>query len=357
MIVDDNITNLTIVKKALFGKYSVVPATSGEGALSMLQKTAVDIILLDVEMPGMNGFDMLKILKQQKGTRDIPVIFVTSRNDSRSELDGFSLGAVDYIIKPYSIPLLIKRLELHLTIVEQKNSLIEYTNKLEHLIQDKSDTIIELQNAILHTMTDLIGRRDDITGTHITRTQGYLKVLVDALEQSEKHRGRMSKLNKAILIESAQLHDIGKIAIPDRILLKRGRLTSEEQRQMKRHTIIGEEALLKAMTLTREKDFLTYAAQLAISHHEKWDGTGYPYCKAGEDIPFIGRIMAIADVYDALVSVRPYKMDMKHSEAVEIIKAQAGKHFDQELVEVFMSVEQKFEEVSHSLYIPYSIEP
>ena len=343
MVVDDSVTNLTTAKMALSDVYSIIPVTSGKTALDILAKNIPSLILLDIEMPDMDGFETIRSIKGNENTKHIPVIFLTSKDDDGSELEGLRLGAVDYITKPFSIPLLIQRVDLHIALIEQKRELQNYNENLTQMVRDKTKTIEELQHAIIHALSDLIECRDGLTGGHVARTQKYLKVLVEGLVESDYYKYELSGVDIDILIESAQLHDIGKVGIPDDILKKPAKLSIEEFEVIKEHPLIGEKALKGAMDMTDAKDFLRHAAVVAISHHEKWDGTGYPYGLKGEEIPLIGRLMAIADVFDALVSERPYKKAFSHKTAVNIIIGESGNHFDPTLIDIFKKQSHLFE--------------
>ena len=347
MVVDDSATNLTIAKNALSDVYNVLPVTSGEEALSLLTKSMPSLILLDIDMPSMNGFETIKRIKSDERIKHIPVIFLTALNNGDSELEGLRLGAVDYITKPFSIPLLIQRVDLHIELIEQKRELENYNENLTEMVKAKTRTIEELQHAIIHALGDLIECRDGLTGGHVARTQQYLKILVDGLLQTNYYPGELAEGDPDLMIESAQLHDIGKVGISDEILKKPGKLTEGEFAIIKEHPIIGEKTIRIAMDMTTEKDFLRYAAMVAISHHEKWDGTGYPYGLKEKEIPLLGRLMAIADVYDALVSERPYKKAFTHEIAVNIILEESGKHFDPILIEIFRKHEDKFKCIKH----------
>jgi putative two-component system response regulator len=348
-MVDDNLTNLTVGKNALLGKYKVFTIPSGRKLFEMLDKTMPDMILLDIEMPDMNGYEIIRILKAEPRTAEIPVIFLTARSDSGSELEGLSLGAIDYISKPVSPPLLLKRIEVHLLVEEQKMELENYSHNLESMVKEKTNTVLDLQNAILRTVAELVECRDDTTGGHIERTQNYLKILVDALQGDDLYREEVSSWNIEFLLQSSQLHDVGKIAIKDSILQKPAKLTPEEFDEMKTHTSFGIKVIEKIQENTSEATFLEYAKIFASTHHEKWDGTGYPNGLSGNNIPLQGRLMAIADVYDALISERPYKKPFSHEEAVDIIKKGSGSHFDPNLVKIFLENEEKFREVAMNL--------
>jgi len=347
MLVDDNITNLTVGKSVLKDKYDVFTIPSGEKLFLLIDKVKPDLILLDIEMPGMNGYDVIKKLKADPDTEEIPVIFLTARNDTGSELEGLSLGAIDYIGKPFSPPLLRKRIDLHLLVEDQKKELQDYNDNLQNMVREKTETVLSLQNAVLQTVAELVECRDDITGGHIERTQHYLKLLVYSMYERKIYIEKIADwVNDELFFQSSQLHDVGKIAISDSILMKPGKLTKEEFEEMKTHTTFGGKVIEKIGLTADEGSFLQHAKVFAEAHHEKWDGSGYPYGLSGVDIPLQGRLMAIVDVYDALISERPYKKAYSHAEAVEIIKEGRGKHFDPQIVDVFLSVEDEFEKIT-----------
>jgi putative two-component system response regulator len=341
-LVDDNMANLTAGKNMLKAHYDIFPIPSGTRLFDILEKVTPDLILLDIEMPGMNGYEAIKKLKVEKKTRDIPVIFLTARNDPGSELEGLNLGAIDYVYKPFSPPLLLKRLKNHLLIQYQQMALKDYNDNLQQMVQKRTRQVVELQNSILNTVTEMVEFRDDITGGHIERTQNYLKLLVDKLLVEKIYWEEVSAWNLEFLIPSAQLHDVGKIAISDAILNKPGRLTPEEFEIMKTHTSIGEAAIEGIMKTTTEKDFLHHAKIFAGTHHEKWDGSGYPRGLKKSAIPLQGRLMAIADVYDALIALRPYKEPLSTQEAERIILEGREKHFDPVLVDLFQELASRF---------------
>ena len=353
IMVDDNLTNLTLGAGILEPHYNVMTLNSGTRLLKVLEKKTPDLILLDIEMPDMDGFETIVKLKEEKEFAHIPVIFLTAKVDIASELEGLSLGAIDYITKPFSPPLLLKRIELHLLIESQKNELVDQKQELERfnvslqdMVDEKTKTVVELQAAILSTMSDLVENRDAATGGHIERTQSYLRILLYALLRSDTHKEEISSWDIELLLQSAQLHDIGKIAIDDSILRKPGKLTPEEFDKIKQHTEIGQRIIERIESKTSQQAFLEQAKILAATHHEKWDGSGYHNALKGEDIPLQGRLMAIADVYDALISDRPYKKAFTHEQSVEIIKSDSGRHFDPTIVELFLSVADEFERVS-----------
>jgi putative two-component system response regulator len=253
-----------------------------------------------------------------------------------------TLGAVDYIAKPFSPPLLLKRLELQLTLLAQKQEL-KYLNKnLNKLVKNKVKTIFGLQRTVLTTISDLVEFRDDITGGHVERTGTLLGFFVSELLERDVYRDELEELDANLLGESSKLHDVGKIAIRDSILLKPGRLTPEELEEMRKHARIGEDIIGRIQRESEESDFLNHAKIMAGAHHEKWDGTGYPRQTSGEGIPLLGRLMAFADVYDALISKRPYKEALQHGRVLEIINGESGRQFDPSLMDSFVAAADRF---------------
>ena len=338
VLVDDDYANLINGKNVLKKLYEVYTVPSGDKLFELLKQVVPDIILLDVEMPGMDGYSILRTLKKNPLMVDIPVIFLSARRDVGSELEGFTLGAVDYISKPFSTPLLLKRIESHLMVETQKKQLREYSNDLANMVNKQTQTILELQTAIFSVLANVVEYRDDETGAHVTRTQRYFKALIGGLLNKNYYYDEISSWDVRLVLLSSQLHDIGKVAIPDAILLKPSRLTPEEFNVIKTHTTIGSEIIEGIESELQQHQFIHYAQAMAIAHHEKWDGTGYPHALSGDDIPLQGRCMAIVDVYDALVSARPYKQPFSHEEALRIIQEGDGLHFDPKLVEAFLSV-------------------
>jgi putative two-component system response regulator len=292
----------------------------------------------------MSGYEVIKILKKDPKYEEIPVIFLTSWSDPGSELEGLSLGAIDYVAKPFSPPLLLKRIETHLLMTAQKNALKDYNDNLQVKVQEKTHQVVELQNSLLKTMSELVEFRDEATGGHIERTQNYVEIMLKKIFNEKIYWEEVSGWNLEFLIASVPLHDVGKIRISDTILNKPGKLTPEEFEIMKKHTTYGEEAIETTMRTTSEKDFLTHAKVFAGAHHEKWDGSGYPRGLKGPDIPLQGRLMAISDVYDALISERPYKKPFSHDDAIGIIRDGKGAHFDPVLVDLLDDLAPLFKE-------------
>ena len=337
-VVDDNDTNLSMAKEALKDHYRVMTMPSAEKMFAMIEKITPDLILLDIEMPDMDGFEALQILKDESAHAGIPVIFLTSMTDAAVEVRGFQLGVIDFITKPFSAPVLINRIRTHLDI---DDLIRERTAQLHQ----KTIQLQQLQNAIIFGFADLVEGRDETTGGHVERTATYIKILVDAMLEDGLYVDEISELDMDLFVSSARLHDVGKICISDTILNKPGKLTEEEFEIMKTHTIEGEKAIDQIASRTDDVEFLRNAKLFAGNHHERWDGNGYPRRLAEYDIPLQGRLMAFADVYDALVSERPYKKPFTNEQAVQMMMENAGKQFDPYIAEVFFKVKEKFFEV------------
>ncbi len=346
MVVDDSPLIHKIVKRVLNEKYDAISFTSGSEAVAALDEVKPDLVLLDVEMPELDGFETIKLMRQNPVMEGVPIIFLTAKTDVDFECMAFELGAVDYINKPFANQLLLKRVEIHLTHAVQRRTLANYNDDLQEMVQEKTKTIKELQYAIVYTLADLVEMRDNSTGGHVLRTQAYFNLILDYLNENDIYQSVLSKLDQRLLLEASQLHDVGKVAIPDAILLKPARLEPEEFEIMKTHTTIGYKAIVKAMELTNDKEFLKFAAEVALTHHERWDGNGYPNGISGTDIPIAGRIMAIVDVYDALVSERHYKKKMPHDKAMSILLEGRASHFDPVLIDTVVAINDKFEEIS-----------
>jgi len=345
-LVDDNIVTLSTGKNALQSKYTVITIPSGEKLLLSLRKVKPDLILLDIEMPGVSGYEVLKQIKANLETADIPVIFLTGKNNPENELLGLSLGAVDYITKPFSQPILLKRVELHLLLRAQKDGLREFSDNLLKMVEERTNDISSLQNAVITWAAEVIEFRDEETGQHVERVQKYLKILLSAMEKTERYASEVATWDIEAFLTSALLHDVGKIKICDDILLIKTQLTDSEMANMKLHSLYGKTLLESLQDKVPNQTFLDYAKMLAHRHHEKWDGTGYPDRLRGEEIPLQARMMAITDVYDALISERPYKNAFSHEEAMQIISKGRGTQFDPNLVDIFISLSDKIKRVS-----------
>jgi putative two-component system response regulator len=315
-------------------------ATSGEQALERIRATHPDLILMDVMMPGMSGFQAVEMLNQHKETHSIPVIFLTARAESEDVVHGFNLGGVDYIIKPFKGVELRSRVRNHL-------ELHAYRSSLERLVEERSREAELLKDVIIEAMGELAEYRDPETGSHIHRTRAYVQLLAERLVLDGHYLDVLTPEYIVLLWKSAPLHDIGKVAIRDSILLKPGKLSAEEFDEMKKHTLYGEEVIANLEQMAGQPtSFLSCAKEIAGSHHEKYDGSGYPRGIVGEEIPIAGRIMAIADVYDALISKRVYKSSMSHQEAMAIMVEGKGSHFDPLLIDAFLEVEPSFSQIA-----------
>jgi putative two-component system response regulator len=345
ILVDDNKANLDMGRIMLKPFYEVYPAPSAAKLFEILENILPDLVLLDIDMPEMNGYEAIKKMKADSRFEEIPVIFLTAKSDETSELEGFELGAMDYVSKPFSAPLLMKRIANQLLIVRQKRDLKDYADNLELKVREKTREVLNLQNAVLATVADLVEFRDKLTGGHISRTELYIKALANELIKEGIYMDEIADWDMDFFLPSAQLHDVGKIAITDLILNKPGKLDPEEFEIMKTHVSVGVEAIERIIKVTDKHAFLRHALSITGTHHEKWDGGGYPKGLQGKNIPLEGRLMAIADVYDALISIRPYKKAFTHEEACRIIEESSGTHFDPILVEVFKKVKSEFERV------------
>jgi putative two-component system response regulator len=344
LVIDDTPENLSLMQVLLHDLYLLKGANHGERGLEIAQADpAPDLILLDVMMPGMDGHEVCRRLKRNPKTADIPVIFLTARSEREDEELGFELGAVDYITKPISPSICKARLRTHLALKATSDQLRDKNAFLEAEVANRTREVNAIQDVTILAMASLAETRDSDTGNHIRRTQHYVRALAWKLSSHPRFRDYLSVATITMLFKSAPLHDIGKVGIPDRILLKRGRLTAEEFTVMKTHTTLGRDAIAHAeAALGLEVAFLTMAKEIAYSHQEKWDGSGYPEGVAGDRIPIPARLMAVADVYDALISRRVYKEPMPHAEAVEIIRRASGQHFDPDVVEAFVQIHQQF---------------
>jgi len=340
-VVDDNAINLAMAKEVLKDHYRVLTMPSAEKMFLLIDKIKPDLILLDIEMPDMDGFEALAVLKEKQ--IDIPVIFLTSLIDAEVEVKGFQLGVIDFITKPFSALVLLNRIKTHLEIDEL---IRERTSQL----QQKTVQLQNLQHAIIFGFADLLESRDEETGGHVARTSAYIEILLDGLAERDIYADEIGLLNRELFISSARLHDIGKIAISDTILNKPGKLTDEEYTIMKTHTTEGERAIDKIVSRTDDVEFLTNARLFAGNHHERWDGGGYPRGLKGTDIPLQGRLMAVVDVYDALMSERPYKKPFSEEETIRIISEGAGTQFDPFVVEAFKELTEQFSVVSKRYY-------
>lgn len=359
LIVDDTPENLTILGETLRPHYRVRAAISGERALHAVTiGTLPDVILLDVMMPDMDGYQVLQALKADAATRDIPVIFVTAMDSVEGETHGLALGAVDYITKPFNPDIVLARVRTHIELAKARERLHDENAWLEREVARRTNENALIRDLSLSALACLAEVRDIETGHHILRTQSFVELLAHHLAGHPDYRAALADERLEIIVRSAPLHDIGKVGIPDSILLKPGRLTSAEFEIMKKHPVIGADAITRAMAQaanSRSGDgalpggafaFMETAREIALSHHEKWDGSGYPAGLQGRQIPVSARLMALADVFDALSSRRVYKEPLGPEDVTRIIVAERGRHFDPVIVDAFLELRPAFAEVA-----------
>jgi len=349
LVVDDEDFNIDLLTRIFDSEYIVYCSLDGKKALEMAEELLPDIILLDIIMPEMDGYTVITKLKKSKKTKDIPVIFLTSMIDAASEVKGFNYGAVDYIHKPFKRETLLRRVELHL---QFKN----YSNELEKMVAQRTKSVIELKSAILETVAELVCNRDDIAGAHIIRTTNCLRLLVNLLLRDGVYVDELSLWDIELFLMSAQLHDIGMISVKEDIIQKPDTLTDDEFDSVIKHVSFGERIIRKIEGKTGENAYLEHTKLLIDSHHERWDGTGYPHGLKGDEISLQGRLMSIIDTYDALTNDRPYKKAITHDEAVEVIKNGSGTQFDPLVCDVFIKYNKEFEKIASGIENSFQIE-
>jgi len=348
LVVDDAAENLMVLAQALTDQYRVKAARDGRGALQIAAaQPPPDLILLDIVMPGLDGFEVCRQLKNNAATAGIPVIFLTARTQIEDEQRGFELGAVDYISKPVSPPVVRARVRTHLQLKASADFLKNQNQFLEQEVLRRTHEVRAIQDVAVLAVASLAETRDNETGNHIRRTQFYVRALALHLQNHPRFRAELDEGTIDLLFKSAPLHDIGKVGIPDRILLKPGRLTAEELEIMKTHTTLGFESIVQAEhRLGSSVDFLRYAKEIALSHQEKWDGSGYPERRRGDDIPLSARLMAVADVYDALISRRVYKPPFSQEQSIAIMREGRGSHFDPDILDAFLAHPVEFQAIA-----------
>jgi putative two-component system response regulator len=339
LIVDDNPENLTVLGELLCERYKVRAANSGARALQLaLQAPLPDLILLDIMMPGMNGYEVLERLRESDDTRDIPVIFTTAMDADEDEQRGIVLGAVDYITKPLRPAIVLARVHAHLELKLARDRLQRANDSREAEITRRMRENLMIQEVTIRALARLAETRDNETGNHILRTQHYVHALARRVSSHPRFAVELDEQSIALIAKSAPLHDIGKVGIPDSVLLKPGKLSAEEWAIMKTHAALGADAISRAEADTHEPvKFLEFAKQVARNHHERWDGGGYPDALVGDAIPLSARLMALADVFDALISARVYKKAFTFDEARELMAEQRSKHFDPDLLDAFLA--------------------
>ena len=365
LVVDDTNTNLAIIGQLLSGQYRVRVANSGMRALAAVQSAPRPaLILLDIMMPEMDGYEVLRRLRQDPQTRDIPVIFVTAMTAEEDEEKGLELGAVDYVTKPLKAAILLARVHTHLALKQTRDRLHEHNTMLEDLVQQRTRENERVKDVSLHALALLAEKRDNETGNHLHRTRAFVQILIDQLRHHPRFAAALAPPWDLLMAKAAPLHDIGKVGVPDHILLKPGRLTPEEFEIMKTHSRIGADAIEEAVLRIgadqaghqglppRGKgtipglEFLTVARNIALYHHEKWDGTGYPEGLAGDQIPVCARMMALADVFDALTCKRHYKEPFALDKVLAILSEGRGRHFDPDVLDAFLARQTDFIDIA-----------
>jgi putative two-component system response regulator len=350
LVVDDSLDEIAVLEEILRGTYRVLAAMDGDTALSVARGSPQpDLILLDIMMPEIDGYEVCRRLSQNPATEDIPIIFLTAKTGTVNERLGFDLGAEDYITKPPSPTIVLARIKTHLRLKGTRDFLRDKIKYLDDEVERRAREVTLVQDATMIALGSLAESRDNETGNHIRRTQNYAKILAERLSNHPRFKQYLTPLYIERLYKSAPLHDIGKVGIPDNILKKPAKLDPDEFEVMMTHTTIGYNAILAAeRSLGSYSSFLSIARDMAWAHHEKWDGSGYPRGLSGDRIPLAGRLMAIPDVYDALISVRVYKQALSHEESVEIIRRGMGVHFDPDITLAFLDIAEWFRDIALS---------
>lgn len=363
LIVDDQPDNLLVLEDLLSRHYTVHTAAGGQRALDYLENGGpADLVLLDVVMPAPDGFEVCRKIKVTPERHNIPVLFLTSLDSATDEEFGLSLGAGDFIHKPFSPSVVLARVRNHLKLAQTTRLLKEHNEKLEQMVAERTREVLRQSEQLMQSKQELIAAqgatitafcslaevRDNETGNHIRRTQHYVRTLAEYLAGHPRFSDALTDEYIQLLFKSAPLHDVGKVAIPDAILLKPGKLTPAEWDIMRRHTIHGRDAIAQAESElgVNHGAFLHCAREIAYGHHERWDGSGYPEGLAGEAIPLSARLMALADVYDALISRRVYKEAFTHQQAIVIMGEGRGSHFDPDMLDAFLQIEEEFHAIA-----------
>ena len=354
LVVDDEPINVRVLVDLLRPSYAVFVACDGVQALERLRRDAPpDLALVDVLMPNMDGIELCRAMKRDPRLAEVPVIFVSALGQSPHEAEGFEAGAADYIAKPFSPSIVLARVGVHLALRRASRELARRNTTLEDAVRERTRELAIAQDVTIHALTALVESRDQETGGHILRTQRYVRALALQMRSDPRYLGALNDHVVDLMCKSSPLHDIGKVAIPDAVLLKPAKLTREEFEVMKTHTSIGRDALISAVgDRSKTTEFLRNAIEIAGGHHERWDGLGYPQGLKGETIPLSARLLALADVYDALRCVRIYKPAMSHARAREIILEGRGRQFDPGVIDAFVRCDAVFAEIAASLADP-----
>ena len=335
LVIDDSVTSLKLIEKVLKPYYKVSLIISAVQALKFLSKNTPDLILLDTDISNINGYEILRNIKEKPQLSNIPIILLINMQNYENQIKGIEFFASDFIIKPIIPEIMLTRIKMHL-------KFCEYKNHLENKVNEKTKVIEHLQDVMMLSLAELVECRDENTGGHVKRTAQYVKILTEDIYEAGLYNDILTDEYIRDIIRSAPLHDLGKIGINDSTLLKTGAFDNEEFEYMKNHAELGGQTIQKMINETNVESFLHIAKDMAHYHHERWDGSGYPCGLKGEEIPLSARIMAIADVYDALTTKRPYKDAFEHDVALNIRADGKGKMFDPKIVEVFEKKHHRF---------------
>jgi putative two-component system response regulator len=347
LVVDDSAEQLIAINAALQDAFEVALAGDAETALILASRDPPELILLDTTLPGRDGFDLCRRLKALPAVAEVPVIFLVAQGAREHELRAFRAGAVDYVGKPIVPETLRARVATHVRLGRSSAYLKDQNRLLEHLVSERTAEKTLLRDATLHALASLAEFRQCESGNHLRRTAHYVAALAHRVARLPQYAAELTSENIHAIFRTVPLHDIGKVGIPDRILLSPRRLDAAEFAVMQRHTALGRDVIQNMRReLGGDNLFLRYAAQIAYAHHEKWDGSGYPLGLAGDAIPLAARLMAIADVYDALISFRPYKPPLSHADAIAHLVAGRGRHFDPDLIDALLPMQARFADIA-----------
>jgi len=347
LIVDDDPDNLQVLERFLKKKgYRIRLAQSGSVALQTAERDPPDLVLLDINMPDLGGFEVCRLFKENEQLRSVPILFLSGLDNTTDKVKAFQAGGVDYVTKPFQFEEILSRVETHLKMRRLQIELEKHSRNLESLVREQVKEISDSQLAAIFALAKLAESRDEDTGKHLERVQTFCKLLAAKLSEQPRYRDHIGSTYTENIHHASPLHDIGKVGIRDSILLKPGKLTLEEFETMKNHAILGAQTLEEVRSKYPKNAIINMGIAIARSHHEKWDGSGYPDGLAGEDIPLSARIMAVADVYDALRSKRCYKLRLSHERSCAIILENSSTHFDPSVVEAFGELEGRFEKIS-----------
>lgn len=346
MVVDDSKVDQMIIQNILKGHHLIIAYDGLEAVKKVDEGENIDIIILDLNMPNMNGFEVLEYLKTHHNDKGIPVLILTNYEEIENEIKGLELGAVDYIRKPLNAASLLKRLEVHFNLFKARNEIKEYNMMLEGIVDKKSQQLLMTRDITINALVGILEVRDIESSNHTKRTKIMMKALCEHLSEKEAYKAYLTKDRIEAIFKTTPLHDVGKVGIPDSILLKPGKLTDDEYTLMKEHVRLGVDAINAEIEDEEVDSYLKTAMRIIGYHHEKYDGSGYPNGLIGKNIPLEGRLMAVIDVYDALTSKRIYKKAFPHDESLKMMTAEKGKHFDPDILEAFFEIKEEIHDIA-----------